>query len=117
MGGCFDAGIAGSIGDNPKLTVDDFKHHCDYIAAVNGKALMGLKPLLAKDMIPLLPYVEQAGTFMICIDTDSGGLYPTADLLKITKSTKTSSKIKNWIIWSEWIWQNLFSLIIGLWND
>ncbi len=94
IGGCFDAGIAGSIGDNPNLTVEVFKQHCDYIAAVNGKALMGLKPRLAKDMLPLLPYVEQAGTFMIDIDTDSGGRYPTADLLKITQSTKIPVVVK-----------------------
>jgi len=94
IGGCVDAGAAGGIGDNEKLTLEEFKRHCGYIAAVKGQSLMGLKPRRAKDMIPLLPFIEEAGTFMIDIDTDSGGRYPVADLLKITQSTKIPVVVK-----------------------
>ena len=94
IGGCVDAGVPGSIGDNANLTLDVFKKHCDYIAAVNGKAFITLKPRSAEKMIPLFPHIEQAGTFMIAIDVDSGGLFPTADLLKITQSTKLPVVVK-----------------------
>jgi len=89
-----DAGVVGSIGDNATLPLDVFKKHCGYIAAVNGRSLIGLKPRPAKDMIPLLTYIEEAGTFMIDIDTDSGGRYPVSDLRIITQSTKIPVVVK-----------------------
>jgi NAD(P)H-dependent flavin oxidoreductase YrpB (nitropropane dioxygenase family) len=94
IGGCVDAGVVGAIGDNVTLPLDVFKKHCGYIAAVNGRSLIGLKPRPAKDMIPLLQYIEEAGTFMIDIDTDTGGRFPVADLRKIIQSTKLPVVVK-----------------------
>jgi len=94
IGGCVDAGVVGAIGDNEKLTIEEFKHHCDYIAAVKGQSLIGLKPLPAKDIIARLPYVEEAGTFMIDIDTDTGGRYQMSELRKITSATKIPVTVK-----------------------
>jgi len=94
IGGCVDAGAAGSIGDNVTLPLDVFKKHCGYIKAVNGQALMGLKPRPARDMIPLLPYIEEAGTFVIDIDTDSGGRYQISDLSQIIRATRLPVVVK-----------------------
>jgi hypothetical protein len=94
IGGCVDAGAAGSIGDNVTLPLDVFKKHCGYIKAVKGQALLGLKPRPAKDMIPLLQYIEEAGTFVIDIDTDSGGRYLLSDLRQIISATKLPVVVK-----------------------
>lgn len=94
IGGCVDAGAAGSIGDNVTLPLDVFKKHCGYIKEVNGQALYGLKPRPAKDMIPLLRHVEEAGTFVIAIDTDSGGRYQISDLSQIIRATRLPIVVK-----------------------
>ena len=94
IGGCVDSGAAGGIGDNANLPVEVIKKHCSYIAAVKGLALIGIKPRPAKLMIPLLPIVEEAGTFMITIDTDSGGRYPISDLREIIRATKVPIVVK-----------------------
>ncbi len=94
IGGCVDAGAAGGIGDNASLPVEVFKEHCSYIAAVKGLALIGIKPRPAKLLIPLLPIVEAAGTFMITIDTDTGGRYPISDLREITRASKVPIVVK-----------------------
>ena len=94
IGGCVDAGAGGGIGNNANLTLDVFKRHCKYIEAVKGQALMGLKPRPADKMIPLFEYLEQAGTMMVTIDTDSGGRYPVSDMTKIVKATKIPIVVK-----------------------
>ena len=94
IGGCVDAGAAGGIGDNETLTLEEFKRHCGYIAAVKGQSLVGLKPLSAKEIIARLPYVEEAGAFMIDIDTDTGGRYQMSELRKITSATKIPITVK-----------------------
>jgi len=94
IGGCVDAGVVGAIGDNVTLPIAEFKQHCGYISAVNGRSLIGLKPRPAQQMIPLLPYIEEAGTFMIDIDTDTGGRFPVSELRKIIQSTKLPVVVK-----------------------
>lgn len=94
IGGCIDAGGGGSIGDNATLTIDEFKKHCGYMSAVNGPSFITLKPRPANGIIPLIPFIEESGAFMINMDVDSGPGYLTSELKKIVQSTKLPVVVK-----------------------
>lgn len=75
IGGCVDAGTAGSIGDGQSDAMDLVKARYDAIARYKGKAIAGIKPRPNDNFIKFIRMAEAAGAFMITIDIDSAGRY------------------------------------------
>lgn len=74
IGGCVDAGTAGSIGDEP-TAMDMLKLRCEVVKRYPGRAMVCLKPRPNASFLKALPVVEASGAFMIAIDMDSAGRY------------------------------------------
>ena len=106
IGGCVDAGTVGSIGDGEMDSMDLVQGRFDVIKRYQGKAIAGIKPRPQQSLLQVVRLAEEAGAFMITIDTDSAGRYgrshpdialetkPVAKLREIVRATKIPVVIK-----------------------
>lgn len=75
IGGCVDAGTIGAIGDGQMDAMDLVKGRYDVIKRYHGLAIAGIKPRPQANLLQLVRLAEDAGSYLITIDIDSGGRY------------------------------------------
>jgi isopentenyl diphosphate isomerase/L-lactate dehydrogenase-like FMN-dependent dehydrogenase len=93
IGGCFDAGTAGSIGDGEMDSMALVQGRFDIIKRYQGKAIAGIKPRPQQSLLQVVRLAEEAGAFMITIDTDSAGRYGRSHP-EIALETKALAKLR-----------------------
>jgi isopentenyl diphosphate isomerase/L-lactate dehydrogenase-like FMN-dependent dehydrogenase len=106
IAGCVDAGTMGAIGDGEQDSMALVKGRYEVIKRYQGKAIAGIKPRPQQSLLQLVRLAEEAGAFMITIDTDAAGRYgrsnpeialetkPVAKLREIVRATKIPVVIK-----------------------
>lgn len=106
IGGCVDAGTVGSIGDGEQDSLALVKGRYEVIKRYQGRAIAGIKPRPQQSLLQLVRLAEEAGAFMITIDTDAAGRYgrsnpeialetkPVAKLREIVRATNIPVVIK-----------------------